>query len=147
MVISRSIDGVPNGSISCILFLKEFFLMTSAYFYSLAAPCGMWDLSISTRDQTHPPAVEARSLNHKGQQGSPRPLFFMAERSPSVHAGHVVFAHPSADGQLGCLRVLATVNSVTMDTTVHASFPVTLFSGVRRGVGLLRRMVVLFVGF
>ena len=32
--------------------------------YILSPPCGMWDLSSLTRDQTRPPALEAQSLNH-----------------------------------------------------------------------------------
>ena len=34
------------------------------FFFLLALPRGMWDLRSLTRDQTHPPAVEAQSPNH-----------------------------------------------------------------------------------
>ena len=34
------------------------------FFFLLAAPHGMWDLSSPTRDQTHAPAMEAQHLNH-----------------------------------------------------------------------------------
>ena len=32
--------------------------------YILATSCGLWDLSSSTTDQTHAPAVGTQSLNH-----------------------------------------------------------------------------------
>ena len=36
--------------------------------------------------------------------------------------------HSSVDGRLGCFRVLAIVNSAAMDTEVHVSFQIMLFS-------------------
>ena len=32
--------------------------------FNLAAPCGMWDLSSLSREQTVAPALEVLSLNH-----------------------------------------------------------------------------------
>ena len=50
---------------------------------------------------------------------------------------HMFFIHSSADGRFGCFHVLATVNSATMNTEVHVSFRVIVFSGSCPGVGLL----------
>ena len=47
------------------------------------------------------------------------------------------FIHSSADGCFGCFHVLATVNSATMNTEVHVSFRVIVFSGSCPGVGVL----------
>ena len=35
---------------------------------------------------------------------------------------HIIFIHSSADGHLGCFHVLATANSVAINTGVHVSF-------------------------
>ena len=51
VIISRSIHVAASGIISF-------------FFNFLAMLQGMWDLSSLTRDQTHVPAVEVRSLNH-----------------------------------------------------------------------------------
>ena len=37
---------------------------------------------------------------------------------------HIVFLHSSADGHLGCFRVLAAVNGAAMDTGVRVSFQI-----------------------
>ena len=34
------------------------------FFFFFVVPHSMWDLSSLTRDQTHGPALEAKSLNH-----------------------------------------------------------------------------------
>ena len=34
------------------------------YFNILATPCGTWDLSSLTRDQTCTPSLEAQAFNH-----------------------------------------------------------------------------------
>ena len=40
---------------------------------------------------------------------------------------HIFFIHSSVDGHLGCF--LAIVNSATMNTGVHVSFQIIVFSG------------------
>ena len=49
---------------------------------------------------------------------------------------HTFFIHSSVSGCLGCLHVLAVVNSAAMNTGVHVSFQITVFSGYmsRRGI-------------
>ena len=40
-----------------------------------------------------------------------------------------IFIQSSVDGHLGCLHVLASVNSTAMKFGVHASFQIMFFSG------------------
>ena len=49
---------------------------------------------------------------------------------------HIFFIHSSVNGHLGCLHVLAIVNSAAMNTGVYVSFPTIFFSGyiLRNGI-------------
>ena len=42
---------------------------------------------------------------------------------------HIFFIHLSVDGHLGCFYVLVIVNSAAMNTGVHVSFRIVVFSG------------------
>ena len=54
--------------------------------------------------------------------------------------------HSSVDGNLGCLHVRAIANSAAVNTGVHVSFWIIVFSGYMQ-VGLLDHMLVLFKSF
>ena len=53
----------------------------------------------------------------------------MAESYFIVYIYHTFFIYFSVDGYLGCFHALAVINSAAMDTGVHVSFWVTVFSG------------------
>ena len=40
---------------------------------------------------------------------------------------HIFFIHSSLDGHLGCLHVLAIVNSAAMNIEIHVSFSIVVF--------------------
>ena len=42
---------------------------------------------------------------------------------------HIFFIHSSVDGHLGCVQVLAIVNSAAVNVGVHVSFRTIVFSG------------------
>ena len=57
-------------------------------------------------------------------QGSPRGSVVKnlpAEWHPGVYTDHICFIHSSVDGTLGCSQILATVNSVAVNTEVDVS--------------------------
>ena len=53
----------------------------------------------------------------------------MAEKYSIVYMCHMIFIHSSVDGHLGCFRVLALVNRAAINTVVHDSFWIMVFSG------------------
>ena len=57
--------------------------------FFLAVPPSLWNLSSMTRDQTHAPAVELRSLKPLDSQGSPSP--FLDLYSNCVHPRSILF--------------------------------------------------------
>ena len=60
---------------------------------------------------------------------------------------HNFFIHSFVSGHLGCFYVLAIVNSAAMNTGVHVSFSIMVFSGYMPSsgvVGLLGHMEFYF---
>ena len=57
---------------------------------------------------------------------------------------HCFLFHSSANGHLGCLRVLAIVNSAVMNIGVHVFLSILVSIVCMPRVGLLGRMAVLF---
>ena len=56
-------------------------------------------------------------------------FLFMAEQSSSMYMFHSFFIHSPVDGQLGCFRALATVNSAAVNSGVHVSLSGLVSSG------------------
>jgi len=46
-----------------------------------------------------------------------------------VYMCHIFFIHSSVDGHLGCFQGLAIINRAAVNTGVHVSFVVMVFSG------------------
>ena len=51
---------------------------------------------------------------------------------------HISFIYSSADGHLGYFHVLAIVNSAAVNTGVHVSFQIMVFSGYMPRSGIAR---------
>ena len=60
----------------------------------------------------------------------------MAEYDFIVYTHHNFFIHSSVDGHLGCFHILAILNSAIMNTGVHVSFSVMVFSGYMPSTGI-----------
>ena len=73
-------------------------------------------------------------------------FFFMAQQYFIVYMYHIFFIRYSVDGHLGCLLVLANVNSAAVNTGVHIPFQ-WFFLDRCPGLGLLDHMVALFLDF
>ena len=56
-------------------------------------------------------------------------VLLVAEKYSIVKMHHSFFIHSSVDGHLGCFHVLAIVNSAAVNTEIHESFSVMVFSG------------------
>ena len=61
----------------------------------------------------------------------------MAEWYFIVYTSHNCFIHSSVNGHLGCFHVLAIVNSAAINTGVHVSFSVMVFSGNMLSSGIV----------
>ena len=51
---------------------------------------------------------------------------------------HIFLIHSCPDGHLGCFHDLDVVNSAAVNTGVHVSFGITVFSGYRSRSGIAR---------
>ena len=55
-------------------------------------------------------------------------FLFMAQYHSIIYMHHLFFIHLSVDGHLGCFHVLTNVNSAAVNTGVHVSFGIMIFS-------------------
>ena len=53
-----------------------------------------------------------------------------------IYMYHIFFIHSSVDGHLRCFHVLAIVNSTAVNTGVHVSFWIMVFSGYMPSCGI-----------
>ena len=58
-----------------------------------------------------------------------------------VYMYHMFFIHSPVDGHLSCFHVLALINSTAMNTEVHVSFRIMVFSGYMPRGGIARSYV------
>ena len=65
----------------------------------------------------------------------PFPSCFMAEKQSIVYVYHISI-HSSVDGHSGCFHVLSVVNSASVNTGVHVSFQMMVFSGYTPRTGV-----------
>ena len=60
----------------------------------------------------------------------------IAEQYSIVYMSHNFLIHSSANGHIGYFHILATVSSAIMNTGVHVSFSVMIFSGCMPSSGI-----------
>ena len=65
-------------------------------------------------------------------------FFLMVEYYSIVYRYHSFLIHSSADGHLGCFRVLAIINSAVMNTGVHMSLSILVSSVHMPSSGIAR---------
>ena len=68
--------------------------------------------------------------------------FFLWLSNLIFHLYHIFFIDSSVDGHLGCVHVLAIINSATVNTGTQVLFWIMVFSGYMPVVGFLDHMVV-----
>ena len=59
----------------------------------------------------------------------PNVFLFMVEQYSVVYMYHNFFIHSSVDGHLGCVHVLAIVNSAPVNNGIHVSLSILVSSG------------------
>ena len=72
-------------------------------------------------------------------------FFFAADWHPTVCMAHVC-AHSSVNVRLGCVHVLAVLNSAAVNVGVHAFLELQFCLNIRPGVGLQAALFLVFKG-
>ena len=73
-----------------------------------------------------------------------RSLLWLNNKYSIVYMYNIFFIQFFVDGHLGCFHVLAIVNSAAINTGMHVSFQIMVFSGYMPKSG---HMVVLYLVF
>ena len=64
-----------------------------------------------------------------------------------IYTHHILFIHSSVDGYLGCFHVLAVLNSAAMNTGMHVSFQIMVFSSYVLRSGIAGSYVISIFSF
>ena len=80
--------------------------------------------------------IISRSIHLAANGNIPLFFFYPQEKHHLVYMYHSFFIHSYAGGHLGCFHVLAIMNSVAVNTGMHAAFQIISFTGCTSKSGI-----------